>query len=431
MAVVTNLANTTWVFHEVLESFTTDHTFTLNFTCNNYPGIDFTQITVDVNDETGDSLIYSNGTQSFTVQNENTGWVSETARTITIKPGASAEDTATITFMVNNAIQKLMPDSLRKIIAPFTYGQKLYLGAYTNRVLYDGNATPYEDKNNLTEILDFLANLSEGALGKTSGGGYYSPNTMQPGAIGANSLLITEANNLSMGAKSLAIVTGQNFNIRSAAAGSTTYTVSANTYENRIKIYGAIGGVACLNEANAKHTVSISSITVNGSSTWTPDDSADGDIVITLAESINPETAITSIRLYSPALGFSALAMGQGAGNKLGNGCSATIVQGGYNGGNASIVIGASMYNTGNGAALFGRNHINTNNRAFLAGTGHNTKNGPSENATAFGQYSIISNDTAFVIGNGTSSMARSNLFEIKLNGDIYINGVKKVLSDA
>ena len=50
-----------------------------------------------------------------------------------------------------------------------------------------------------------------------------------------------------------------------------------------------------------------------------------------------------------------------------------------------------------------------------------------SNGVVEFGKYSNISGDTAMVIGNGTSESNRSNLFEIKTNGDIYVNGVKKL----
>ena len=60
-----------------------------------------------------------------------------------------------------------------------------------------------------------------------------------------------------------------------------------------------------------------------------------------------------------------------------------------------------------------------------MAGTGHDNTNGRSEAGAVFGQYALIESDTVFAVGNGTNHTARSNLFEIKADGSVYVNGTK------
>lgn len=45
-----------------------------------------------------------------------------------------------------------------------------------------------------------------------------------------------------------------------------------------------------------------------------------------------------------------------------------------------------------------------------------------SDTETALGNYNKSSKDTLLSVGNGTSEANRSNAFEVKNNGDIYIN---------
>lgn len=267
--------------------------------------------------------------------------------------------------------------------------------------------------------------------------GIYAPNTIQPAAVGDGSLLITEASGTTVGTKTLAVTTGTVINIKAPTnPGQTEYHVQ-NTYENRIKCASLAfsGAVATLNETTARagNFVNILSVKIKGSN-YTPDSSADittpdGDIIITTDAPIDPlNINYTQIRVYPPNSYFSSVQAGQGIG---GNSGGASVIVGqavGSNSGNACNIVGGSIYNQGNGNALFGRQHISRKNRWLMAGTGHDNTNGKSEGGVALGEWSIISSDTAFVVGNGSSNTSRSNLFEIKTNGDIYINGVKKTL---
>lgn len=104
-----------------------------------------------------------------------------------------------------------------------------------------------------------------GRLGQMSNTtGIYSPNSIKPKAVGSGSFLVTEASGTFLGNKSLSVTTGMNVTLSAShAPGSFQYTV-ANTYVNRIICSLALGGVACLNEANSANTVPITSITVGG-----------------------------------------------------------------------------------------------------------------------------------------------------------------------
>lgn len=263
-----------------------------------------------------------------------------------------------------------------------------------------------------------------GRLGQMSNTtGVYSPKTINPQSVGNGSFLLTEASGLKLGTKSLAVVTGSGLTVKSAAAGTTTYLVT-NSYENKIICAGIVGGILALNEATAaENYVNVTGVTIGGyapnnAKYWT----AEGDITITTDASINPNSSTTSVRPYCCSTGFSNFSAGQQSGSD--GGASVVVGQKVKSAsGNACAIVGASIYNTGNGNALFGRQHISRKNRSFLAGTGHDTTNGPSECVAAFGQWSDIKSDTSFVIGNGTSSVARSNSFEIDTAGDAFFNG--------
>lgn len=256
-----------------------------------------------------------------------------------------------------------------------------------------------------------------GRLGQMSDStGIYSPKTISPQSIGSGSFLLTEGSGLSLGNKSLAVVTGSNINLKTqATAGSTTYIVS-NTFLNRIFAASAVGATAAVNEATAAEKfVHITSVTLDGSRIVpTSTSSATGDIIITTDESLNPDSTISALRLYLLGGGFSNLFVGQAVGGS--GGASVLVGQRVYSAsGNACAMVGADFYNTGNGNALFGRQHISRKNRSFLAGTGHDTTNARSESVSALGQWSDLSStDILFAVGDGTSATDRSNAFEVR-----------------
>ena len=270
-----------------------------------------------------------------------------------------------------------------------------------------------------------------GRIGQFSGTtGLFAPTDRAPRRVNDYSFLVTDAKGVDMNAnRALAIVSGYGLACQSAPAGSKTYKIS-NTYVNRIIAKMAEGGYAAKDEATStvSQIIPVTSVKINGS-TFTPSSVANNSgqpIEITVAETLNPDTAITNIRLFGSMQSYATAHIGNGV--KTESGGRSLMIGGGISkvgSGNDICIVGNAMYSSGNGNALFGRNHISTKNRWFMAGDGHDNTNGISEAGAVLGKYADIKNDTAFAVGNGTSHTQRSNLFEIKTNGDMYINGIK------
>lgn len=269
-----------------------------------------------------------------------------------------------------------------------------------------------------------------GRLGAFSGTtGVFHSKDREPRNVGNYTFLITDAKGMeSACSRSLTLVTGNNLTLNgSHVAGSTQYKVQ-NTYNNRL-ICAGIKYIA-LNEAAAvaNRIIKVTSVTINGQ-TFTPDSSANSStpIIITAEETVNPSSAVSQIRVFSAIASGSYCSeyVGQNVGGDAGGG-GLIMGQNVFNkSGNMNAMVGQNLYNTGNGNAVFGRYHVSRKNRWSMFGTGHDNTNGKAESGAVFGEYALISSDTAFAVGNGTSHTARSNLFEIKTNGDVYKNGVK------
>ena len=260
-----------------------------------------------------------------------------------------------------------------------------------------------------------------GRLGAFAGTtGLYAPNDRDPRNVNNYSLLITDAKGIDMAAnRALAIVSGLGTTCQSAAAGSKVYKLT-NNYANRIIAKCCEGGYAALSESSSGTTriVPVVSVTINGSA-FTPDSAADSStpIEIKLEETINPDAATTSIRLFGKMQSYASAHIGNGI-SSTGGGRS-LLIGGGVTKttGNDNCIVGMNMYSTGNGNAMFGRNHIARKNRGLLAGTGHDTTNARTEGASAVGEYSFIDANTLFAVGNGTNHTTRSNAFEVRTDG--------------
>lgn len=288
-------------------------------------------------------------------------------------------------------------------------------------------------KTNSAESIDLDANgrlKVGGRMGQLPGStGIFAPNDRDPRNVANYALLVTDAKGMDMSAnRSLAIVSGYGMSCQSAAAGTTVYRIN-NTYANRIIAKMAEGGFAAKDEATstALRIVPVVSVLIGGS-TFTPDSSPDSStpIEITVSETLNPDAAITNIRLFGSMNSYATAHIGNGV--KSESGGRSLMIGGGISktgSGNDICIVGNAIYTSGNGNAIFGRNHISRKNRWLIAGTGHDTTNGISEAGAVVGQFADIKSDTAFAIGNGTSHTNRQNLFEIKTNGDIYVNGTK------
>lgn len=254
--------------------------------------------------------------------------------------------------------------------------------------------------------------------------GLFAPNDREPLAVGNYSLLMTDAKGVNMEAnRAIAVVSGLGLACKSAAAGTTEYRVN-NTYANRIQAKMCEGGYIARDEATStqQKIVKVLSVTINGS-TFTPDSSADGgEIVIKTAETLNPDAAITNIRLFGVMKSYATLHVGNGVAS-LGGGRNLLLGGGVTKAGNSNdnCLVGNAIYSNGNGNACFGRWHIAAKNRGFFAGSGHDSTNAPSEGASAVGVYSSMSANTLFAVGNGTRATNRSNAFEVTTDGGIIL----------
>ncbi|MBP3890985.1 MAG: hypothetical protein J6D29_02310 [Solobacterium sp.] len=269
-----------------------------------------------------------------------------------------------------------------------------------------------------------------GRLGQFSGTtGIFHSKDRAPRNVANYSLLITDALGIQMDAnRSFAVVSGVGVTITGAhAAGVTEYRVT-NSYSNRILCAGL--KYMSLDEATStvKQIVEVTSVTINGS-TFTPDSSANDStnpIVIKVAESLNPDSALasgTSIRGFSAMKGYASEFVGSCVGADAG-GANLMLGQGVFSKtGNMNVVLGQYHYNQGNGNTLLGRWHVSKKNRWFMAGTGHDNSNGRSEAGAVVGQYSNITTNTLFAVGDGTSHTARSNAFEILADGRVKASG--------
>lgn len=280
-------------------------------------------------------------------------------------------------------------------------------------------------KLNPAENVDLNANGQlrvGGRMGQFDGTtGLFAPNNRQPRYVADYDLLVTDALGMNMtGNRSLAIVSGYGITCKSAAAGATEYRVT-NNYNNRILCKLAEGGFASRDEATSKveQIIQVTSVTINGSS-FTPDSSANSsnDIVIKTDKTLNPDAAITSIRLFGTMGSYASIHTGNGIKSESGGRnllLGGGIIKAGSS--NDNSLVGNGIYSSGNGVAAFGRYHILRKNRGFFAGTGHDSTNAPSEGASAIGQYSFMDSRTLFAVGNGSSHTDRKNAFEVRDDG--------------
>lgn len=257
--------------------------------------------------------------------------------------------------------------------------------------------------------------------------GLYAPNNREPRAVGDYSFLITDAMGMDMTAnRAFALVTGLGVTCKSGAKGTTEYHFT-NNYNNRISCKMAENGYASIDEATSKvqQIVPVLSVTIDGQP-FTPDSSpnSSSDIIITTAETLNPDAAIknTSIRLFGKMTCYATAHIGNGVASwgggrnlMLGGGLSKD------GSGNDNCIVANGAYVNGNGNGVFGRFHIIRKNRGFFAGQGHDSTNATGEGVSALGSYSYIDDKTLLAVGNGTSHVDRLNAFEVLKDGGIAL----------
>ena len=269
-----------------------------------------------------------------------------------------------------------------------------------------------------------------GRLGQFPDGGLYYPTSADPVAVGNYTLLMSEAKGLSTAHRELIIAGGSTVALKTAAAaGATQYRIS-NTQTNRFLCLAWVDGRLAVDEAGAKEkTVAITSVKFangNNISAYFGATESSNDIIITVAETLNPSDTLSSVRGYGTWKNADIVSAGQG--NYVGGGKVLQVGQANVsaNGKNQIGMIGIRQYCEGASSFLVGADNINK--KAFSALFGQGIDNtGGIEGGAYFGKWPIVSADTAFVVGNGTAYNAKSNLFEIKTNGDVYVNGVKKI----
>lgn len=263
-------------------------------------------------------------------------------------------------------------------------------------------------------------------------GGLYYPTSITPEKVAKNSFLISEATGLTVNSSRIfALFAGASVTLKTtAAAGATTFQVS-NTFANRFSCACARGGYATIEEATAgTNIVKVTGVyCANTPNTplvpYSGANESSNNIVITTDAPLSTTDSITKLRLYGSMTFDSSVHIGQGVGTGgvTGRGKLLQLGQSQLALDGNSIMVGNSLFTSKNRVALFGASHINNVQGACLTGEGHDTTNGTFIGITAHGKYSLVSSDTAFALGNGTSNTVRSNLFELKSDGDMLING--------
>lgn len=231
--------------------------------------------------------------------------------------------------------------------------------------------------------------------------------------------------------------------IQSAAAGSTSYTTTGNTWSDLFD-----GDVSYL--LNFKYCDS----NVQGGIAAYPTSVVQNDddtVTLTFAESLNPDSATdrlsTGITLGENSRG--TIALGNGVynnsykallvGDCIVNSGQSNISEGQnvITSGSYSIVGGIGQRNSGNSSIVVGRDSKNTQMDSAVFGRGHNTT-GTNRGIAVTGTYSDLDSDTLFAVGNGTDDDNRSNAMEVTTVGEILEGGTKladkyqaKVIPDA
>lgn len=265
-----------------------------------------------------------------------------------------------------------------------------------------------------------------GRLGQTAQGGLFYPLTSIPVQGNANSLLLSEAVGLSIGARSMATGGGNNVTLKvTAQAGATTYQIS-NTQNNRFICACWTGGrLATSQSGAAEKTVAVTSVKFANGNDVVPyfgATEANNNIIVTVDESLNPSGTLTTVRGYGKWSSTDTLSVGQGNGSVAGKtllvGMALYTNPGGQN---QIAMIGNRMYTTRGSCIVVGADNINTSQFGAVFGEGHDTTGAPN-GVALFGRYSRVDSNTLMAVGSGTSHTARKNAFEVTANGIVLLS---------
>ena len=270
--------------------------------------------------------------------------------------------------------------------------------------------------------LNGITNVIREIWGQTVDGGLHYPSTTLPTKVGKNSLLISEAQGLSVSNRDFVLAGGNNVNLKvNAVAGSTEFRVT-NSQTNRFYVYAGIGGRLAVNEQSAKDkTVDITSIKFANGDDVTPyygEDENDNDIIITTSEPLSEDTTLSTIRIYGSWIGSDIVSVGQG--NKAKVGKVLQVGQALVSEMQQVAQIGIRQINKAKNSLMVGADNINNNDYCGIIGNGHETTR---VGQTLLGLWTKKDPNTLLAVGNGTSDSNRSNAFAVTKDGDLILKG--------
>lgn len=269
-----------------------------------------------------------------------------------------------------------------------------------------------------------ITNVIREIWGQTVDGGLHYPSTTLPTKIGNNSILVSEAQGLSVAHRDFVIAGGTNVTLKTrAVAGSTEYRVK-NTKSNRFYLYAGVDGRLAVNEQSAKDkTVAITSIKFANGNDIVPyfgEDENDNDIIITTSEPLSTDTDLTKVRVYGKWGSSDILSVGQG--NKSNVGKVLQVGQCLVSDDVQTAQVGIRLFNKAKNSIMVGTDSINDKDYCAVFGNGHTTELSPI-GTTFTGLWSKADENTIFAVGNGTSDSARSNAFAVTKDGEIVLTG--------
>lgn len=380
-------------------------------------------------------------------------------------PGTSGGAGGTAQLILGNSTNSGYVNSATGVLTLYgsnIYGVDIkYNGAYINQTLLIPGPTANDQTNYFVTKVGsaaigaadqpvYIDSLGHAVLGNKNpwgvGGtdanrpGVYYPNFLT-GSFGSGTITLAEiesdgstilngVTNSGTSAFMMASWTSQALT-ESHPAGSTTYTMNGELFSRT-------------NWLNIPFVQSQAPYSLVYPTSQTSD--SNGNPVLTFSTTLNPTSAVSSIRYTAKNTGANSLIIGMGT-----NTGRYAIMCGSanYNAGYANTVLGRNNSATGSGTSNYanlitgegntvsmplnlvggrvntvsgaanlvcGQNNIVPKNMSLVVGNGNDISAGPSTMAVV-GKFSIVSADTRFAVGNGNSETDRANAFEVHTDG--------------
>lgn len=380
-------------------------------------------------------------------------------------PGTSSGAGGTAQLILGNSINSGYVNSATGVLTLYgagIYGVDIkYNGAYINQTLLIPGPTANDQTNYFVTKVGsaaigaadqpvyvdalghaVLGNKNPWGVGGTDANrpGVYYPNFLT-GSFGSGTITLAEiesdgstilngVTNSGTSSFMMASWTSQALT-KSHPAGSTTYTMKGELF-------------ARTNWLNIPFVQSQAPYSLVYPTSQTSDSS--GNPVLTFSTTLNPTSAVSSIRYTAKNTGANSLIIGMGT-----NTGRYAIMCGSanYNAGYANTVLGRNNSATGSGTSNYanlitgegntvsmplnlvggrvntvsgaanlvcGQNNIVPKSMSLVVGNGNDISAGPSTMAVV-GKFSIVSADTRFAVGNGNSETDRANAFEVHTDG--------------